>query len=62
MTPRVSDLVLQGADSNVIKREAKKSGMRTLREDGAAKVLQGTSTVEEVLRLTRDDLLEEVME
>jgi general secretion pathway protein E len=62
MTPRVQNLVLQGADSNVIKREAKKHGMRTLREDGALKVLKGISTVEEVLRVTRDDMLEEVAE
>jgi type II secretory ATPase GspE/PulE/Tfp pilus assembly ATPase PilB-like protein len=28
-------------DSNIIKREARKEGMRTLREDGAQKVLAG---------------------
>lgn len=60
MTPRIQDLTLKGVDSNVIKREAKKFGMRTLREDGASKVLEGVSTIEEVLRVTRDDLLEEV--
>ncbi|MFO7775263.1 MAG: type II secretion system ATPase GspE [Candidatus Hydrogenedentota bacterium] len=62
MTPRVQDLTLKGADSNVIKREAKKHGMRTLREDGAAKVFEGVSTIEEVLRVTRDELLEEVLD
>jgi general secretion pathway protein E len=60
MTPRVQDMTLKGADSNVIKREAKRHGMRTLREDGASKVLQGVSTIEEVLRVTRDDMLEEM--
>jgi general secretion pathway protein E len=60
MTPRVQDMTLKGADSNVIKREAKRHGMRTLREDGASKVLQGVSTIEEVLRVTRDDFVEEV--
>jgi len=60
MTPRVQDLTLKGADSNVIKREAKKHGMRTLREDGAVKVFEGVSTIEEVLRVTRDELLEEM--
>jgi general secretion pathway protein E len=60
MTPRIQDLTLRGVDSNIIKREAKKYGMRTLREDGAAKVLQGVSTIEEVLRVTRDDFMEEV--
>lgn len=61
MTPRVQDLALQGTDSNVIKREAMKEGMRTLREDGAHKVAQGFSTIEEVLRVTRDDVVEEVL-
>jgi len=62
MTPLVQDLTLRGVDSNLIKREAKKHGMRTLREDGAQKVLKGISTVEEVLRVTRDDVIEEVTE
>lgn len=61
MTPRVQELTLKGTDSNVIKREAMKHGMRTLREDGAAKVLQGVSTIEEVLRVTRDDIVDEIM-
>ena len=60
MTPRVQELTLKGVDSNIIKREAKKHGMHTLREDGARKVLQGVSTIEEVLRVTRDDLVEEM--
>ncbi|HOE67797.1 MAG TPA: ATPase, T2SS/T4P/T4SS family, partial [Candidatus Hydrogenedentes bacterium] len=60
MTPRIQDMTLKGADSNMIKREAKREGMRTLREDGASKVFQGVSTIEEVMRVTRDDLIEEV--
>jgi len=61
MTPRVQELTLQGADSNIIKREAMRRGMRTLREDGAHKVAEGVSTIEEVLRVTRDDIVDEVM-
>lgn len=60
MTPQVQDLTLRGTDSNVIKREAKKAGMRTLREDGASKVFKGVSTIEEVMRVTRDDILLEI--
>jgi general secretion pathway protein E len=60
MTPRIQELTLRGVDSNVIKREAKKEGMRTLREDGASKVFAGISTIEEVMRVTRDDILMEV--
>ena len=63
MTPFIQDMVLKDADSNMIKRQARKDGMRTtLREDGAEKVAQGVSTIEEVLRVTRDDIVEEVME
>jgi type II secretory ATPase GspE/PulE/Tfp pilus assembly ATPase PilB-like protein len=34
--------------------------MRTLREDGAEKMLHGYTTIEEILRVTRDDLIDEV--
>jgi general secretion pathway protein E len=60
MTPHIQDITLKGVDSNVIKREARKHGMRTLREDGATKVLKGISTIEEVLRVTREDMVDEV--
>lgn len=60
MTPHIQELVLNGADSNVVKREARKQGMRTLREDGATKVFSGKTTIEEVMRVTRDDILEEL--
>jgi len=60
MTPTIQELALQGTDSNVIKREARKQGMRTLREDGAERVLLGETTIEEIMRVTRDELLEEV--
>ena len=62
LTPRIQELALQGVDSNILKREAIREGMRTLRGDGAVKVAEGTSTIEEVLRVTRDDILEEVFE
>ena len=62
MTPHVQELALNGTDSNVLKREARKYGMRTLREDGAGKTLKGISTIEEVLRVTRDDIMDQVME
>ncbi|MBI2425422.1 MAG: type II secretion system ATPase GspE [Candidatus Hydrogenedentes bacterium] len=60
MNPHIQELALQGADSNMIKREARKYGMRTLREDGVERVLQGFTTLEEIMRVTRDDLVEEV--
>jgi general secretion pathway protein E len=35
-------------------RAAVKEGMRTMYDDGMAKALDGLTTVEEVLRVTRD--------
>jgi general secretion pathway protein E len=52
----IQSLVLQCVDSNTIKREAvAKNGMITLREDGTAKAVKGTTTIEEVMRVTRED-------
>lgn len=63
MNPEIQELTLAGADSNAIKRAAVRGGMHTLRRDGTDKVFGGTSTIEEVLRVTREDELEEeVME
>ncbi len=62
MTPAIQELTLQGTDSNVIKREAHNAGMHSLRDDGTVKVFDGVTSVEEVLRVTRDDFLEEVPE
>jgi len=47
--------ILRNADSNTIKKVAKAEGMVNLREDGARKVLTGTTTIEEVLRVTHED-------
>ncbi len=49
-------LVLAKSDANAIKARAIQHGMRTLREDGAQKVLSGITTTEEVLRVTSEDL------
>lgn len=61
MTPRIQEMALQGVDSNHIKREARKFGMRTLREDGAHRAMLGLTSAEEILRVTRNDMEEEFM-
>ena len=48
-------LANERAPSNIIKRAAIKGGMRTLRQDGWEKVLQGVTTVDEILRVTKMD-------
>ena len=55
----VRRMVMNRADSGTIKREASTAhGMRSLREDGALKVLTGTTSIEEVLRVTSEGLEE----
>ena len=51
----VRQLILQNVDSNSIKKKAMAQGMRTLREDGARKVLVGLTSSAEVLRVTAED-------
>ena len=55
----VGQLVLANADSQSIKRAAQLQGMDSLRDDGARKVLQGTTTVEEVVAATQEDVMGE---
>ena len=49
----IKSLILKTSDSNAIKRKAVNQGMVTLRQDGALKVLNGITTVEEILRITQ---------
>jgi general secretion pathway protein E len=48
----VKQLILTGADAPEIKREAVKQGMRTLRQSALRKLAEGTTTFEEVVRVT----------
>jgi general secretion pathway protein E len=53
----VRTLVMKSADAATIRRAATARGMNTLREDGADKVVEGLTTIEEILRVTQEDLL-----
>ncbi len=53
----VGGLVLANADAQTIKRAAQESGMDTMRDDGARKVLEGRTTVEEVVAATQEDVV-----
>ncbi len=56
VTDAVRALVLKNSDSPTIRRCAVDEGMDTLRDDGARKVLEGFTTVEEVLAATQDEV------
>jgi type IV pilus assembly protein PilB len=51
MTQTIKDLVVRGEPDNVINEQAKKEGMLSMIEDGVFKAAQGTTTIEEVLRV-----------
>ena len=50
-------LTLERVDSGSIKQSAVERGMRTLRADGARKMAMGITTMEEVVRVTQEDVL-----
>ena len=52
---RIRQLAIKNADAGTIKRAAIEAGMRTLREDGAQKVLAGMTTAAEVMMITTGD-------
>jgi general secretion pathway protein E len=56
VTDEIRAHILRNADSTAIKRVAKAEGMVNLREDGARKVLAGVTTIEEVLRVTHEEV------
>jgi len=50
----IRPLIMKKADSTSICRQAVEEGMKTLREDGARKVISGITTLEEVGRVTQE--------
>ena len=54
ISPKIKDLVMQSASADQIEATAKAEGMTTMLEDGIFKCVQGFTTIEEVLRVTRE--------
>lgn len=53
----IRSLIIKKTDSNTIKSLAIKKGMDTLKVDGIKKVLKGITTMEEVLRVTQEEIV-----
>ncbi len=51
VTEEIERLTVRRASTDEIGRLAREEGMTTLRDDGWLKVLQGRTTIEEVLRV-----------
>ncbi len=51
----LKEFVLNGASTAEIKREAVRLGMKTMRQSGLTKLVEGMTTLEEILRVTMSD-------
>jgi type II secretory ATPase GspE/PulE/Tfp pilus assembly ATPase PilB-like protein len=54
MTSELRRMILAGKHANELQQTAINSGMVTLRQDASDKVVQGLTTVEEVVRVTAE--------
>ena len=54
VTDRIRSLIMRHASAGEMREAAVAEGMRTMYEDGLIKALRGVTTIEEVLRVTRE--------
>ena len=52
MHEHIRDLIMEGAGTPILQREAERRGMRTLRQSALRKLAEGITTFEEVVRVT----------
>src|SRR3954453_4367823 len=55
LTNQVREMSFKGESTLALRRVARKQGIRTLFEDGMIKAIKGLTTLEEVLRITKND-------
>ena len=55
ITPQITKLILQGADTSAIEEAALAAGHRNLMAEGYAKAAQGLTTLEEVFRVSNGE-------
>ena len=53
----IHSLILDSASARIIRKASVKAGMRTMREDGIRKAIAGITTIDEVIRLTKGEIL-----
>jgi general secretion pathway protein E len=51
----IRSLIVRNSDASTIKKAALQNGMITLREDGILKVMQGVTTIDELMRATHSE-------
>lgn len=57
ISEKIKRLIIEKKDSDIIKKEAILEGMNTMLDDGLQNALSGITTIEEVLRVTKAELL-----
>jgi type II secretory ATPase GspE/PulE/Tfp pilus assembly ATPase PilB-like protein len=55
VTDDIRSLILENASPRDLRQAAAKQGMTSLRDDGFRHLWEGRTTVEEILRVTKDD-------
>jgi type IV pilus assembly protein PilB len=55
VTPAIRRLIHRGAASHVLRETARKEGVRTLSQEGGELALSGATSLEEILRVTRNE-------
>jgi type IV pilus assembly protein PilB len=60
MSSQIREMTFRGESTQAIRKVARRQGMRTLFEDGMIKALKGLTTVDEVMRITHHDMLQEI--
>ena len=55
MTPELSEIISKEPSEEGVAKEAERQGMITMRQDGVLKVLNGITTIEEIIRVTKED-------
>ena len=54
VTEKISQLILSRSASSEIERQARQEGMISLKQDGYLKVLEGSTSIEEILRVAQE--------
>jgi type IV pilus assembly protein PilB len=54
VTPKIRDMIIKNATSDEIEKQGKEEGMATMLEDGFMKAAQGFTSIEEILRVTKE--------
>jgi general secretion pathway protein E/type IV pilus assembly protein PilB len=57
ITDEIRSLIIENASAPELRKVAVKQGMRSLRDDGFRHLCDARTTVEEILRVTKDDML-----